>query len=500
MTEAQASYTTDIVYPSAFGAFQSPVHLIQAAWLGGRTGPDLSAPFAYADLGCGAGMTLCVLAACYPQARFHGVDINPEHIRLARDLATRAELSNVAFHHRSFAELDTLDLPPLDFVGLSGVYSWLTPDLRQACLGFAARRLTPAGLVFLHYGALPGNAQIDALYALIREAARTSPGDSLDQFRFGCAAADRMRQAGARFFRLNPQASAWLDQLSRQDPRAMAHEVLNAQRASLSARDAAEEAAAQGLTFVANAQLELNDLGLTAPDALRDELAGYPPVAREMLMDAMRDTHSRMDVLGLSDAPAGAADPPLWVDRLSRGPLTEERRTFGQRTGLDLMTPAYDEVLRRVDGQAVELGRLIAETGARQEIQRLAALKLAHLLRQPYVPTAATEAPRMASRLNTLVLEERIDAAGVIPFASPVAGTQVLLPPQDRLALLALLDGDFEAAWVRVKAAGQVIKDAGVPVEDARGLRRAADRRAAAIGARILDDLCRLGVVERGGA
>jgi SAM-dependent methyltransferase len=492
---AETAYTTDVVYPSAFGAFQSPAHLAQAAWVGGRAAPRIDRPFVYADLGSGVGLTLCVLADCYPEAEFHGVDLNPEHIRRSRDLAARAGLTNVTFHEASFADLPSLGLPRLDFAGLSGIYSWLTRDLRAACMGFLGQALKPDGVLFLHYAALPGNAQVDALYALIRETARDLPGDSVARFRAACAAVGRLRAAKARFFQINPQADAWFARLEDQDAAGMAHEVLNAMSTSLSARDAADEAARAGLAFVANAQLELNDLALTAPDALRPDLEGLGATAREMLMDAVRNTHSRMDVMMRTGAPPAAGPPAMWADRVSRGPLRDERRQLAQRTGVDLFAPAYEAVLARVDGKAVALAELVADPAIdAAAIQRLAALKLVHLLARPYAP-ASSGPLRLASRLNRLVLEEEIESAGPMPFASPVAGTQVLLPPADRLALLSLLDGDFAAAWARLAAAGQVARIDGRALDGPAALREAAARRANALGPQIIHRLSVLGVL-----
>lgn len=499
MADSVTAYTTDVVYPSAFGAFQSPAHLAQAAWLGGRSAPRVDQPFTYVDLGCGAGLTLCILADCYPDAEFHGVDLNPEHIRAARALAARAGLDNVTFHEASFEDLPRLALPRLDFAGLSGIYSWLPPSLRKACMRFLGEHLTDLGAVFLHYAALPGNAQVDALYALIRESARDLPGDSLERYRQGCAIVGRLRTAKARFFRINPQADAWFAQLEAQDPRGMAHEVLNAQGASLSARDAADEATAFGLAFVANAQLELNDLQLSAPDVLRADLDRVGPIGREMLMDAIRNTHSRMDVI-MREQSAAPPDPPaMWVDRLTRGALREQRRGLARRVGIDLNTPAYDFVLDWIDGQAAPLVEVMSGLSALTDegavvVQRLAALKLVHLLPRPYASPPG-ERPKLASKLNRLVLEEEIESSGPIPFASPVAGTQVLLPPQDRLALLFLLDGDFEAAWLRLKAVGQTARIDGRAIDGPGPLREAAERRASAIGEEMVLQLGRLGVL-----
>lgn len=500
MSNSDSGYTTDIVYPSAFGAFQSPIHLAYVGWTAGRAAPDCSAAFQYADLGCGAGLTLCILAECYPEAQFFGVDINPEHIRIARALAKQAGLNNIAFHCASFTGLDELNLPDLDFVGLSGVYSWLSGPMRAACLDFVGRRLTPTGIVFLHYAALPGNVQVDALYTLLQEAARDIAGDSLTRFTGAIEIVSALRLAESRFFRLNPQAAAWLDQLPKQNAQAMAHEVLNAQRASLSVRDVVSEAEVAGLAFVGSAQLELNEPELSIPDPLFAKLSALSPVSREMMLDAVRNTHSRMDVFMRAGAPAAPRPPDFWIDRLDRGPATEARKSLSARAGIDLMQPVYGAILERLEPGAIPLAAMTGDSvvsrfaGGRAALRQLIALKLVHLLRQPYA-RVALKAPRLSSRLNRMLLEDRIESAGPLPLASPIAGTQLLLPPEDRLALLALTGGDFEAAWQRIEISGQRIKLAGQPVIGAAALRKAAAARAQQIGAAMIARLARFGIV-----
>ena len=506
-SEDRSAYTTDIVYPSAFGAFQAPVHVAYAGALGGRRPPSLERPFRYCDLGSGAGLTLCVLADCYPEAEFHGVDINPEHVRQARELARSAGLGNVTFHEASFADLDKLKLPQFEFVAMSGVYSWLPRGLRDDCLRWIGRNLSPDGLLFLHYGALPGNSQIDALYTLVREAAAQAPGDSLQKFASATALMSRLSEANARFFVANPYARAWLKGLPEQDPRSMAHEVLNAQPTSLSVRDVADETSPHGLVFVANAQVELNHLPLVAPPALLGELEGYVPIAREMLMDAVRNTHSRMDVMaseGVAPEPFRAVAADLLLDRLSTGPLTDARRKLTESTGHDFNSSLHGAILSVVNGAPLKVSDVVAHPALKAfdpaavdgAVQLLVATKLLNVLRRGYAPTRAPGAGvRLASRLNQVLLEERIEAAGQLPLASPVAGTQVLLPPADRLALLSILGGDFAAAWRRVQAAGQRVRYEGRAVGDARELQVVAARRAEAIGAAAVASLSQLGIL-----
>ncbi|MCM8732490.1 methyltransferase domain-containing protein [Hephaestia sp. GCM10023244] len=510
MTDAAvppSGYTVDVAYPSAFGAFQAPVHMIHAAAIGGRSGPAIAGPFTYCDLGTGAGLTLCVLADCYPDAEFHGVDLNPGHVATARSLADRAGLRNVTFHQASFADLAALPLPRADFVTMSGIYSWLPPALRQAALAWIARALTPEGLVFLHYAALPGNSQIDPLYALIRETAATLPGDSVARFTAAVETMRRLAAANAAFFRANPYARAWLDTAKDDDAAAMAHEVLNAERTSLSVRDVADEAGVHDLAFVANAQIELNHMALVAPAALAEAFASAPLLTREMQMDAMRNAHSRMDVYARAAVPTvGFADAAgrLVVDRLSTGPLTDERAKLSKASGVDFTADRFASLLRLIDGRAITVAEVVT-AGSRDggsiastvdALQMLVATKLVHLLPRPYAsPVAPGATLRMPSRLNRLLLDEQIESAGPLPLASPIAGTQLLLPPADRLALLAMVGGDFDAAWHRIERVGQRLRHDGRLVTDARHLAEVAAARAGATAGMMVPHLTRLGIL-----
>jgi len=500
--KAATDYTTDVVYPSAFGAFQSPIHLAHAAWLGGRQAVDVCGPFRYVDLGCGSGLTLCVLADCYPQAEFVGIDLNPTHIANARGLADDAKLTNVKFHEASFSELSSLGLPQFDFIALAGIYSWLSPDLRNACLGFAKKHLTADGALFLHYAALPGNAQIDALYTMIREAANFAEGDSVARYQTAIGRIQILRDAGALFFRQNPHATAWLQSIVKDDPRSMAHEVLNTQRNSLSVRDVSDEAAHFGLRFVANGQIELNDFELTMPAMARAEITGADPVYAQFMLDTMRAANSRMDILMRSGAQTiETPAPDLWIDRLTTGPLLAERAELSKRAATDLALDVYGSVLDCVNGKPVRLRELACRVSpspslsAEMAIKRLLALKLIHLQRMPFASGSSTGTPKLASALNQLLLEERIDYAGALPLASPVVGTQILLPPEDRLVLLFLIGGDFHHAWARLSRSGQVIKLGGAPIKNAMALKAAAENRATAIGHRVVEHLTRLGIV-----
>ena len=76
-----------------------------------------------------------------------------------------------------------------------------------------------------------------------------------------------------------------------------------------------------------------------------------------------------------------------------------------------------------------------------------------------------------------------------------MAGAQLLLPPQARLAPPHLVGGAFAAAWKRLAAAGQTAKMDGRTIDGPQALADAAARRGEALGAQMIPTLARLGIV-----
>ncbi len=69
-------------------------------------GAGLPAPRRVVDVGSGSGITTCFYARLYPGAEILGVDVCPEMVRCAQDLAAKLSVDNV-----SFEVTDALDLP-----------------------------------------------------------------------------------------------------------------------------------------------------------------------------------------------------------------------------------------------------------------------------------------------------------------------------------------------------------------------------------------------------
>lgn len=92
-----------------------------------------------ADIGCGSGHILCVMAGLFPASRFTGYDIADEALETGRAMARAAGLDNVTFVRRDAAALGEADAFDL-ITTFDAVHDQARPDLLLAGIVEALRR------------------------------------------------------------------------------------------------------------------------------------------------------------------------------------------------------------------------------------------------------------------------------------------------------------------------------------------------------------------------
>ena len=107
------------------------------------------------EIGCGDGANLIPLAYALPESRFVGVDLAEQPILRGRALIADLGLTNIELH-----ALDLRAIPAewgaFDYLIAHGVFSWAPPTIADAILALAAARLTPDGIAYISYNAMPG--------------------------------------------------------------------------------------------------------------------------------------------------------------------------------------------------------------------------------------------------------------------------------------------------------------------------------------------------------
>ena len=270
MVDRTDGYVTAVGYTHGYYSVLNPLRARLAFLNAGlHIGPIATA----CELGFGQGVSIACHAAASP-TRWHGNDFNAEHVRFARELAA-ASGTEIGLHQDTFeAFAGRSDLPAFDYIGLHGVWSWISDRNRSAIVAFVRRKLRPGGIVYLGYNALPGwSALAPIRHLLVEHASRAEAGLGIVR-RVDAAVAffDALLAAEPAYSRDNPQVAEWFATLKDGDRRYLAHEFFNDHWAPMYVAEVARWLAPAGLSYACSAAF---------PEHM--DAASLSPVQREML-------------------------------------------------------------------------------------------------------------------------------------------------------------------------------------------------------------------------
>lgn len=96
-------------------------------------------------------------------------DFNPSQAGFAQELAA-ASGAGAQLFDQAFAEFcNRPDLPDFDFIGLHGLWSWISDENRAVIVDFIRRKLKVGGVLYISYNAQPGWAAMVPMRDLLAE-------------------------------------------------------------------------------------------------------------------------------------------------------------------------------------------------------------------------------------------------------------------------------------------------------------------------------------------
>ena len=144
-----------IGYPTTIIASTHPDRMATTATLHGLSPPPI-ATARVLELGGGDALNLIALAVAYPEAQFVSIDLAAAPVERGQLLAKRLALPNVEVRVGDIvAEAETLD-QTFDYIIAHGVYAWVPAVVRTAIMKLIGRTLSPNGVAYISYNALPG--------------------------------------------------------------------------------------------------------------------------------------------------------------------------------------------------------------------------------------------------------------------------------------------------------------------------------------------------------
>ena len=422
--ETADGYVIDVDYIPGFYAQMAPTALRHVAALNRLAAPATADGFSYLELGCGLGRSLTTLAAANPRGRFVGVDINARHTAaIEADLAA-GRLDNVRVITADFGGLPA-DLGEFDFIAMHGVWSWVSPRVRQDILAAAAKHLAPGGLFLVSYNALPGWAHLQPIRGILKQYAALRQGDSLQRVRDALAYLVFIRDKKARYFEANPQASAYVDDLLKQDIRYLAHEYLHDDWTAFYFAEVATTFRGAGLGFVGSLPVFTNFWDLCVRPEFQELFRTTTDrLVTEAHKDFCANTAFRWDVYGSASKSMPDVESRLkHVDdihyRVARRGLTLPYQVNLGVVTSTVQGPLYQALLGLLGEKSLKLSEILAAEAVRgtppAELMRAVdagvAMGMFDITAGPVSASAATPAkPTLANAFNEAVLHKNLVA------------------------------------------------------------------------------------------
>ncbi len=478
MAQWSEGYVTEVEYIADCFPELAPAHLDLALLHRGIAFPDTHAGFNYLELGFGQGVTLTMLAAAQPQGRFFGNDFNPSHVLGARALAESARLDNLTLFEDSFAELAARDLPPMDYIVLHGIYSWVSAENRGHIVALIHRLLKTGGVVYVSYNAQPGWAPKAPMQRAMMEFAARHGAETLAE-RFSAARdfLQSLSRAGAAYFAHNPVAQEQLDGLWDLNDAYLVHEFASENWVALHHADVVRDMAAAKLSFAGSSTLANNfPLFSIPPEIAALYQSAEDPAMREMIRDFAVNTQFRRDIFvrGARHLDATALDGGYRDLRVAlRRPLADcafEARLPVGTVNLDcsVCEPILAE-LAKGPRSVAELAALpglakVAPSTCVDSVNLLLCLRYLVAL-QPREMTAL--ACERTQAINQAMMARAVAGRYVAALASPLIGSGIEVDRGDVLFLAARAAGASlpEFAWAALQRAGVCLTHEGKTLE-----------------------------------
>ena len=431
------------------------------------------------ELGFGQGVSINMHAAG-SQVRWWGTDFNPAQAGFAQSLA-EASGASAQLYDESFLEFcGRPDLPAMDYVGLHGIWSWISDENRAVIVDFVRRKLKVGGVLYVSYNTQPGWATMVPMRDLFVEHAAVmgSPGEGrVSRVDAALAFAEKMLATNPAFARANPNIPERLKKVAAHNRNYLAHEYFNRDWEPMSFARMAQWLGPAKLSYAGSANcLELVDaMNLTPPQQAL--LAEIPDLGfRQTVRDFCVNQGFRKDYWVKGARQLTAAEQ---VDALRRQPVVlvspADEVTFkvaGAQGEMLLNEDIYRPILELLAShQPRTLGEIEKSLQSRKlsfgQVVQAAMVLTGKGVVHPAQDAAAIESAKPGcKRLNRFLMKGATFGKEVNYVASPVTGGAVAVPRFHQLFAMSVDAGKKDPAdWVRdtwalLSAQGQqIIKD-----------------------------------------
>ncbi len=225
MSDWTEGYVADIGYTYGYYTELNPQRVAMAFLNAGLAVPATGTA---CELGFGQGVSANIHAAA-AVTQWWGTDFNPSQAAFAQEMAGHGGTAHL--YDQAFDEFCARgDLPEFDYIGLHGIWSWISDENRALIVDFLRRKLKVGGVLYISYNTMPGWAAFAPLRDLLTGHSEVmgTPGQGIvHRIESALGFAEQLMAANPAYARANPQVPDRIKKIKEQNRNYLAHEYFN---------------------------------------------------------------------------------------------------------------------------------------------------------------------------------------------------------------------------------------------------------------------------------
>ncbi len=483
MSDWNSGYVTDLGYTYGYYS-ELAVERVRLAFLNScHQPPEIKTA---CELGFGQGISTNINAAA-TNIEWWGTDFNPSQAAFARDLAASSKLQ-VNLYDQAFSEFcNRTDLPDFDFIGLHGIWSWISDENRKTITEFIKRKLRPGGVVYISYNTQPGWASMMPVRDLMAECSKTmvpAGFSRTQQIEAALEFTEKLFALKPAYLQSNPDVLDRIKKIKEQNKSYLAHEYFNRDWAPMSFSAVSQYLSSAKLTWGCSAhyldsievlnltegqqQLKNSVTDVALQQTLRDFFVNQQ-FRRDYWIKGPRKLTSHDQIKRLRNSKVLLVRPQGEVELKVQGSLGEALLQD------EIYSPLLESLSDHQCKSFSELEGLLAARGINLGQILQAVLVLSSVGAVTPVQKSRDD-PRItltARTLNKTIMELSVSSANLGFLASPVVGGGVPVSRFQQLFLLSIQEGKkkpeewAQSVWEILTAQGQSIIKEGKTLQGA---------------------------------
>ncbi len=483
MTDWTSGYIADIGYTYGFYTELNPLRVKLAFLNAGLVAPEFGTA---CELGFGQGLSANLHAAA-SLTTWHGTDFNPAQAGFAQELAGVTG-AGARLYDAAFAEFaNRADLPDFDFIGLHGIWSWISDENRAVIVDFIRRKLKVGGVLYISYNTQPGWAAFAPMRHLMTEHAEVIGAEGhgiVSRINGAVEFTEKLLATNPIYARANPQISERIKKIKDQNRHYLAHEYFNRDWHPMHFATMADWLAPAKVGFACSAHYpdHIDAINLTTEQqAFLMDITDT--MFRESVRDFMVNQQFRRDywVKGARRLSALEQAEALRTQRvillIHRPDISAKiAGALGEATlSEDVYNPILDFLADHKPKTIGQIEQAVKDSGIifAQVRQAMMVLIGAGHLAAAQEDAVISKAKKHTEKLNAHIANKARGSSDVNYLASPVTGGGVAVGRFHQLFLLALSQGRKQPAewaqfvWQVLSSQGQNIVKEGKTLETA---------------------------------